>query len=274
MSSMFPIVQNLNSLANSIHQIKGEVQELRASIAASANAPVQQINPAPQPAIPQGVIDDIKSVASQTTQGMADVRRHVDTMKAEISREMGMMEAMILRKSEMTLNKMINDKINIALDAQRSSSRDAINSLREEMSSDVSKVIAINNVLQSTIKKLEADVNALKTELDDEREAATSLLGSGVGQTMPVTSSSNPSRAPAAAIASVMEIDENNESMDDETLDEIERMISSSGNIASIAAATASTPSKSQGSSSKISSASSKINKKSSSVSRSGKKSN
>lgn len=247
---MFPIVSHINSLANSIHVIKGEINDLRNSVAAStrAPAPIQQV--ALPPVIPQAVIDDIKSVANQTTQGVNEVRRYVDTVKSEIMREISMLESMIIRKCEITLNKMINDKVNIALDSQRSSGRDnvssVVGSLREEIHAEIAKVSGVNATLSATVSKLQAQVVQLKHELEEERQAATTALMDA----SPSPSPSHPQQPPSTvtslsrAIESRVHVHDDHDddddaftfskpppspspdAMDEDALDEIERMIS------------------------------------------------
>ena len=135
---MFPIVNNLNTLASSVNGLRAEVRQLQAAqqdaiLQQASSQNTNQTNAVV--AIPllqqqQTNLDDaFKRVSSQTVQtmqGLVDVKRQLETIKAEMTREIGMLETMILRKCEVTMHKMINDKIAVALDAQRSGLKDRV----------------------------------------------------------------------------------------------------------------------------------------------------
>ena len=135
---MFPIVQNLNNLASSLNSLRMEVHQLKVNQTTSALTAASSVNASNQvaaatvPVLQQQVanLDEaVKRVSSQNVQAMqniVDVKRQLDSVKSEVSREVGMLEAMILRKCEVTMHKMINDKISVALDAQRSGLKDRV----------------------------------------------------------------------------------------------------------------------------------------------------
>jgi hypothetical protein len=137
---MFPIVQNVNNLANSLNILRAEVRSLRDAQAVQASQNMtsshssasSQVAAATIPIIQQQLsnLDDaMKRVSAQTVQIMqnvTDMKRQVEIIKTDISREIGMAEAMILRKCEVTMHKMISDKIAVALEAQRTGLKDRV----------------------------------------------------------------------------------------------------------------------------------------------------
>jgi hypothetical protein len=168
---MFPIVQNLNALAANVHQLKHEMHEIRNSV---SKAGVQGNVSGGQ--IPADVIDDIKSLAAQTTQGVNDVKKYVDVVKADVTRDISMLEAMISRKCEVTMNKMINDKINIILESQRSGSKDIATTVKDELNSEIAaNKMRIHELVQE-LNSVKTDLLSVRAELSAEREAVANAL--------------------------------------------------------------------------------------------------
>jgi hypothetical protein len=171
---MFPIVHNLNALASSVHQLKHELHEIKNSMGHISGA-----SGSTHSSVPPEVVEDIKKLALQTTQGVSEVKKYVDAVKAEVTRDIGMLETMISRKCEVTMNKMINDKINIVLESQRSGSKDTVATIRDEFNNELSVQTRALHELKKQMDDTQKEMSAMRSELTEEREAvATALQGS------------------------------------------------------------------------------------------------
>jgi hypothetical protein len=133
---MFPIVHNVNQLIASVNALKCDVHRLKAAREASldedgnpiAPAPVAPVAAAPEPADLAQVRQEIADVG----RSVSEMKRYVDAIKVDIERGVSMTETTVLRKCEVALNRMVQDKIAVALDKERGQIQDRISDAVEE----------------------------------------------------------------------------------------------------------------------------------------------
>jgi predicted transcriptional regulator len=125
---MFPIVHNVNQLAASINSLKIEINKIRLDIdrlnSSSSERPHSQASPDTSGL--SSIKADIQKVTSDSSQHNAEMKRYVDAIKQDVTREIGMLETTILRKCEVTMHRMITDKISVALDKEKGHLQDKV----------------------------------------------------------------------------------------------------------------------------------------------------
>ena len=135
---MFPIVNNLNQLSSAINTLNQEVAKLKADKTSTSK---QGVDAGSLKKSIDSVRDDLGKNTIDISANINDIKRNVENFKLEITRDIGMIEATILRKCESAMNKMVSDKINLAIESQKNGMKDMINHEIEQ------KLHAINDGL-------------------------------------------------------------------------------------------------------------------------------
>ena len=163
---MFPIVNNLNQLSSAINTLNQEVAKLKLERVAQVGKDVGSLS---------STIDSVRSEINKNaidfTTTLNDLRRNIENHKLEIARDIGMIEATILRKCESSMSKMVTDKIHMAVESQKNSYKDLINHEIEL------KLHAINDGLNlpepSELDPFDITMSAGRSDKDASQVAAT-----------------------------------------------------------------------------------------------------
>jgi hypothetical protein len=140
---MFPIVHNVNQLIASVNVLKCDVQRLKAARNASLDEdgnPAASAHEGTDAAMAKMRLEikDVDKVATDVSRTVSEMKRYVDAIKVDVERSVSMNETTVLRKCEVALNRMVQDRIAVALDRERGHTQDRIASevadaVREEM---------------------------------------------------------------------------------------------------------------------------------------------
>ncbi len=106
------MAQHLNNISMSINRLAIEIEGIK-------QTQTKGVSAVTGPSVSNSQVDEIRST-------LTDLKKHTDGIKADVTRDMNMLETMILRKCEITMNKMINDKINIAMETQKVNLKDLV----------------------------------------------------------------------------------------------------------------------------------------------------
>jgi chromosome segregation ATPase len=137
--------------------------------------------------VPPAIIEEIKALATETTKGVTEVKRYVEAVKADVSRDIGMLEAVIIRKCEVTMSKMMNDKINIALDTHRNGTKEALSAVREELMLEIGKQTqsasaagvndpAVLDAIQRQIDELKSTIKVIRNEVATSSNSSSTFI--------------------------------------------------------------------------------------------------
>jgi hypothetical protein len=118
---MFPIVNNLNQLSSAINTLNQEVAKLKGDKTTRMGTDSLSLK-----ASIDNIKDDLNKNVIDLSASINDIKRSVENFKLEITRDIGMIEATILRKCESSMNKMVSDRINIAIESQKNTFKDIV----------------------------------------------------------------------------------------------------------------------------------------------------
>lgn len=118
---MFPIVNNLNQLSSAINTLNQEVAKLKTDKTSQHGLDGVSL---------KNNIESVRADLNKTNidinATLNDLKRNIENFKLEITRDIGMIEATILRKCESSMSKMVTDKLNLAMESQKSGFKEMI----------------------------------------------------------------------------------------------------------------------------------------------------
>jgi hypothetical protein len=115
---MFAISQQINAVAQRVNALSAEFVDLKNKV--NNGLPVAAVTAAPsQPTVSAGDIERaVGTASSDLNQKIGDLKRVVDGLKADTSKDTVLLEASLSRKIESNVQKMLSDKIKVALESQ------------------------------------------------------------------------------------------------------------------------------------------------------------
>ncbi len=111
---MLAISQQINAVAQRVNMLSAEIADLKSKVT----------NGSPTAALSQPMVSatDIEravgTASSDLSQKIGDLKRVVDGLKADTSKDTVLLEASLSRKIESNVQKMLSDKIKVALESQ------------------------------------------------------------------------------------------------------------------------------------------------------------
>ena len=121
---MLAVSQQISSVGNVVNALSRELFELKKQVANGSNTDVSSLaspivpNEDMQRAISAGVTDCHARIT--------EVKRMIEVTKADLTKDISIMETALSRKIEANVNKMLNDKIAVALESYKNSIKDMI----------------------------------------------------------------------------------------------------------------------------------------------------
>jgi hypothetical protein len=114
---MFAISQQINAVAQRVNAISVEIMDLKSKVNngfAGATGAAST-----QPTVSSTDIERaVETASSDLNQKIGDLKRVVDSLKADTSKDTVLLEASLSRKIESNVQKMLSDKIKVALESQ------------------------------------------------------------------------------------------------------------------------------------------------------------
>lgn len=123
---MFGLSQQVRGISQAINVLANDMSEVKMKI---ANQPSTSSFQGSAPANTVTVEDMQRSIASAIADchtRISDVKRGVDAVKMDYTKEIALLESSLSRKIEANVNKMLNDKIAVALDAHQGVIKDIV----------------------------------------------------------------------------------------------------------------------------------------------------
>ena len=121
---MLAVSQQISSVGNVVNALSRELFELKKQVANGSNTDVSSLaspivpNEDMQRAISAGVTDCHARIT--------EVKRMIDATKVDLAKDIALVESTLSRKIEANVNKMLNDKIAVALESYKNSIKDMI----------------------------------------------------------------------------------------------------------------------------------------------------
>ncbi len=115
---MLAISQQINAVAQRVNAISIEIADLKSKV--NNGVPAAAAGGAPaQPTVSATDIERaVGTASSDLNQKIGDLKRVVDSLKADTSKDTVLLEASLSRKIESNVQKMLSDKIKVALESQ------------------------------------------------------------------------------------------------------------------------------------------------------------
>jgi len=150
---MLAVSQQISSVGQVVNALSRELFELKKQVATGSNTSVSSLaspivpNEDMQRAISAGVTDCHARIT--------EVKRMIDATKVDLAKDIAMVESTLSRKIEANVNKMLNDKIAVALESYKNSIKDMIitelQSDQETVNRDPEEDFEINVTLSPSV---------------------------------------------------------------------------------------------------------------------------
>lgn len=144
---MLAVSQQISSVAHIVNVLSRDLFELKKQVANSPSlnggenvtvGPISNNSPSHED-MQRAIATSVSDCHARIT----EVKRVLDAAKADLSKEIALLETTLSRKIEGNVNKMLNDKITVAMDSYRNSIKDMVlNELQTVGSNTTSAAVA------------------------------------------------------------------------------------------------------------------------------------
>lgn len=169
----------MNVVASRVNSISAELSALKDKVDASPESVAEGDQSRPTH---RDVETAVSNVVTDMTRRLTDLKRSIDSIKADVAKETILLEASLTRKIETNVSKMLSDKVNAAIEAQMS---------------------IVKDLIAEEISKIQATSEPAPTPVVEDTADFEITIGNPVAPTAPATKPRVGGRRKQAATASV-----------------------------------------------------------------------
>ncbi len=181
---MFAVSQQISSVAHIVNVLSRDLFELKKQVANINSGETSSSSIQPAAVQSNGPSHDdmqraISTSVSDCHARITEVKRVVDAVKADLGKDIALLETSLSRKIEGNVNKMLNDKIAVALDTYKNSIKDMIlTELQAQNASPDASVTALADT-PNVQDDFEIDVTIANSKSTDPPTTTTTTKRSG-----------------------------------------------------------------------------------------------